>query len=86
MCVLRVWLRVVEVRLRACLPGAPAVARLGAIDFRFAYVYAYDIDGAPFISAIGYPNIPALVAKHGIGSATLSSVLVTESNLPFSGV
>ena len=31
--VLRVWLRVVEARLRACSPGAPASARFGAVSF-----------------------------------------------------
>ncbi len=31
--VLRVWLRVVEARLRACSPGAPADARFGAVSF-----------------------------------------------------
>ncbi len=31
--VLRVWLRVVEARLRACSPGAPAEARFGAVSF-----------------------------------------------------
>ena len=30
---LRVWLRVVEARLRACLPGAPAAARFGSVSF-----------------------------------------------------
>ncbi len=31
--VLRVWLRVVEARLRACSPDAPADARFGAVSF-----------------------------------------------------